>query len=327
MPSRLAAPKSISSAFIRTVEQSYGVIVHWVETVNHTVRLHTDRGQYELVSSAVSPEQLSFTLAALNHLQRQDFHQLLKVSIPKTGEYGISQDGQWFYLVQAGGGHEANFLHAGEREQAMKTLAAFHQCSKEFYFEYNEQLQFPEWRTAFLADLEKLSILLAERGQTRADTLIWEGAQKAVEGVLSSTYDRVQEQEAARLGFIHGETRAANFLIEDQSYLKLPATLTLRRDLRVYDIVCCLQGVMQQTKWDADIGSSLLRSYEMQASLSKEEKQLIAYWILFPWALMEESVQRSSAEAALSEERLEYRMARECALAGRRIQFANALLE
>lgn len=332
MPSKSAAPIPLSQSILPLLEETYQFRVTWVETQSRRRLFHTDKGIFELHKADSDPNEIKYSFDVTHYLDGKGFNQLLPIQLPNTTKIGIWLQDQFYVLTKSAKGHKANLLHAEEREKSLKCLARFHCLSEGFHRETGTTSpNFPDWKEVISHKMREFAVYrLHAPAFNKEDLEIWKIAKKAYQVLTGSLYESAVVLEKNRSGVCHGNLLPDDLVIDGESYLKLPESLVLRPNFRIYDLVCCLRHVMRQTAWDHAVGTHLLRDYEACCPLTDVERQLLHHWLLFPWDYIEAAKQTLTAARKKDtgeSERIHYRFTQERAHAQNRQNFARRLLE
>lgn len=278
---------------VLAVARGYGLeVTNYLATPTGYLLEATD-GKYWLKPFAGSEKELSYVVAASEHIRRRGFPYLCRCLRLQDGAPGIRFRRVLFQLVEAPPGPSPELKSHEELRAAGARLAWLHLAARAFDAPPDLLDVRSEWGSCErvfkerLLDLYDFQETAVDRPrQTRFDALYLEhfndfvdAAREAVDIVAELPLSRMIAAARSERQLCHGEFTPAALAVDQQGELVVADLEMVRFDLRALDIAEFIQATAE---CDAERAEAVLAGYHAAFPLTQEDFLLVEAYLRFP---------------------------------------------
>lgn len=278
---------------VLAVARGYGLeVTNYLATPGGYLLEATD-GKYWLKPFAGSEKELSYVVAASEHLRRRGFPYLCRCLRLQDGAPGIRFRRVLFYLVEAPPGPSPELKSHEELRAAGARLAWLHLAARAFEPPPALLAVRSEWGSCErvfkerLLDLYDFQETAVDRPrQTRFDALYLEhfndfvdAAREAVDIVAELPLARMIAAARAERQLCHGDFTPAALAVDQQGELVVADLEMVRFDLRALDVAELIRATAE---CDVERAEALLTGYHAAFPLTLEDILLVEAYLRFP---------------------------------------------
>lgn len=259
--------------------------------VRQAWRVETPGGPRFLKCTVLTPSELTFVAAALNHLRRRGWPAPC-LELDRQGRPWVERRGHAFLLTDWVDGREACFPDRGHLTLAVEAVARLHRAGEGFRpplagYPRVEWGRWPEkfGRRAALFQFFREAALASGKRFDRAYLALWPEHVNQARGALRilecSAYPRLTAAGRRRPVICHHDLSERNFLVQD-GVVRLVDYDYCLHDLPVHDVANLLQHQARAENWEAEPARLALAIYDGIRPLSGEERQLLLALLTWP---------------------------------------------
>ena len=278
---------------VLAVARGYGLeVTNYLATPGGYLLEATD-GKYWLKPFAGSEKELSYVVAASEHLRRRGFPYLCRCLRLQDGAPGIRFRRVLFHLVEAPPGPSPELRSHEELRAAGARLAWLHLAARAFEPPPALLAVRSEWGSCErvfkerLLDLYDFQETAVDRPrQTRFDALYLEhfndfvdAAREAVDIVAELPLARMIAASRAERQLCHGDFTPAALAVDQQGELVVADLEMVRFDLRALDVAELIRATAE---CDSERAEAVLTGYHAAFPLSMDDFLLVEAYLRFP---------------------------------------------
>ncbi|TCP54786.1 CotS family spore coat protein [Tumebacillus sp. BK434] len=277
--------------FAPDVLDLYDLEVIEAAPVRKVVRFSTPYGRYALKKFNLTPAELHFSLAAMEHVKANGFA-VPGVVKTRQGDLYAERNGACYFVMEWLNGRESKYDHVLDLALAARGLARFHLAAQGFEPpDCAGKEQWGTWTGHFLERIGELRdwTVLAEQGGSVFDRMFAEQAayciqeaSRSVELLLSSRYEEITKLERGLKGFCHHDYAHHNVLITGDKNISLIDFDYALCDIRAHDLASLILRNMKSVKWDSRTAYFIVKSYFEEAKPHEGEERLLHAMMRFP---------------------------------------------
>lgn len=269
----------------------------------------TDQGLYLVKSADDSEREMLFAHRVKEHLQEKGFED--------TDRYCLTQEGQPWTLANREvltvrrwiRGEEMDLAKAEDCRSLAKALAGMHCCCTGLELPEEPAVipHYNDWPGRMERQMRRIRSLgknIRRRGRMEEFDLLFlkalrtyeEDGQEAIAGLAGGCMDQVSERARQQRAFCHAQFSNHSVLFAKNKCL-IHDFEGAQLAPPIMDLARLLEKALRKNKWNASCAKALLASYESERELSKEEKEVLYYYLLYPqraWELAGEGYDRRS---------------------------------
>ncbi len=248
----------------------------------------TDQGKKVLAPFRGSAERAKFVREILCSMQEKGYL-VEQVSLTKDGQCVVTDEsGIRFWLKDLVEGSECQTGREKDLAAGAEALAKFHRCVSSCVTEIPDFMKNTKNEPAVLYYRHYRELVLVKnfvqsrKTRNEFERSFWEQyphyiaqAKEAVQMLEE------QKMQGRNCGFCHGDCNQHNILCTADG-VRLVNYENLFYGDQVVDLANYLRKMLEKNSWNTELGKQMLKAYEIQRKLRKEEKQQLCQLLLFP---------------------------------------------
>lgn len=305
------------------IETNYDINITDIVKVKNTYKINSHEGEYGVKIIKYDFPHFYFIISAINHLQKRDFKTIPKILKTKSNKDYVKIDENYAYVTPWVSSRVSNFNNPLELAEISKKIAELHQCSKGFNLNYNmkPRIGWFSWIKVFntrcneILDFKKRIYQKAYKSEFDIIYLKYIEDEinrgiKAVEGLKSNNYMEIMNEEVKGRGFCHHDLAHHNILVDEKGDINIIDFDYCILDSHLHDLASLLIRAMKDGKWSKEKCDLILDNYSSIYSVTKEDLNLIKYFIMFPQSFWQIGLQYYWEQQPWSEENFVGRISR-----------------
>lgn len=279
----------------RELTSQYDLNIKKYQYVRSNYYLDTNKGKFALRKVDLTKEQLGFSYEVDTHLSRCNFDNVSSIyATKKKMPYSILGDG--FYVMQTYKPcEETDFRDYNDLKGIIVTLADFHKSA----VNVSSKIRDPEKikirniyeyymkRQAENHKLKKNIVSLKQKSNFELMFLEDCEAYKTLEEIALSSID---DSLACRLIQNVMDTKSIGHRdftyhtigrTEEEKYI-ISQIDVCNYDIQILDLAQILSKIMQKNEWDKELLFNLIKEYDNERTLSKDEMRLLKFMMIYP---------------------------------------------
>ncbi|MHB1167452.1 MAG: CotS family spore coat protein [Carboxydocellales bacterium] len=262
-----------------------------------TWKVTTDRGDRFLKHSKCTKEELEFVRKVLEHTANHGFRRVARFLVTKFGDHFILDKGNLFYLTDWIEGKECTLSRLPHLEEAVLTLAEFHQAARGFAGGEPVRQEWGSWIEVLAqkADrIQELAKVLEERKSvSQLEKLIsvrasgiYAWASQALSLLEQGDFPELVERERKSGTICHRSYSASNIILSKRVGGAYIVDLDhCVHDVQVWDLARLMGRALPKYQWDITIAHQLVDWYSGVRKLDDLEQKALVVYLAFPHLL------------------------------------------
>ncbi|HEY3389330.1 MAG TPA: CotS family spore coat protein, partial [Prolixibacteraceae bacterium] len=254
-----------------------------------------NKGTFCLKKLRFSVEETNFIFDAMQHLKNNGFENVLSVVKQKDGDKFLDYKGEKYFLTEWIDGRECDYQNPMDLKDAVETMANLHLASKGFepkiYVERRDC--FGKWPENFQRRTGEMSALKQnvqeKESKNEIDHLYLQyvddciaDANEALSLLRNTNYQQVVDNARSEKRFIHHDFAHHNILHTFDGKTYIVDFDFCIMDIRIHDLGSILLRNMKKFNWDIEKAFYIIECYENISPLSRDERQILIPFLLFP---------------------------------------------
>lgn len=266
-----------------------------IEKIKNVYMILDERRKYCLKVIKYEKPHFTFILAAIQHLQSNDFKAVLPIIETLDGKNYIELDNKYAYLTPWIEARESNYDNPLDIERAAKVLAELHIKSKGFEIKNYMKPRigwfkwFDNYRTRKNEILDFKKRIEEKEEKTEFDRIYMEHMEdellrcdQAIQHLGETDYYIKMTKEIRSRGFCHHDFAHHNVLIgADNKVTIIDFDYTIL-DTHLHDLASLLIRTMKNGKWDIESARYILDAYDSVYAVEGEDIPIMAAFMEFP---------------------------------------------
>ena len=286
----------MDTAFVKKiVAERYGIMATTIEKIKNVYLIWDERRKSCLKVIKYEKPHFAFILAAIEHLQNNDFRAVPPIIETLDGQKYIELDSKYAYLTPWVEARESNYDNPLDIERAAKVLAELHIKSKGFEIKSYMKPRigwfkwFDNYRTRKNEILDFKKRIEAKEEKTEFDRIYMEHMEdellrcdQALQHLGETDYYLKMTKEIRGRGFCHHDFAHHNVLIgEDNKVIIIDFDYAIL-DTHLHDLASLLIRRMKNGKWDIENARYILDAYDSVYKVEAEDIPIMAAFMEFP---------------------------------------------
>ena len=277
------------------IEQIYGFKIISEEKVRKVSKLNTDQGTKCFKRAHARRSYFQFVYSAVNHLIAKGFTAPIAYDRTLAGDI-CTEDGEYiYYALPWIESRQCKFKRQEELANAIRLSAELHKASAGFMppEASKPRVHYGEWPERFKERLDNIQtfrqIIKAKQGRDEFDIIYYpfidffiNQGNEAIELIKSSSYYNISEKAKEKGEFCHHDMAEHNFLITPSGEMKIIDFDYCIMDTKLHDVASLVIRNMKHGIWDINKADFILNEYSKHYPISREEIEVIKYFIIFP---------------------------------------------
>jgi len=278
------------------VLEQYDVNIRSTRKIRGAVLYDTDQGFYLMKEVQVPEERIQALGELYEHLEKYSWCSVDKIIVNKAGAYvSETENGTKYILKKWYQGRECDVKKTGELLDAVTTLAKLHLVMrKKLEGHVSQQETIEEQYSKHNRELKKVRSYVRKSVPKSEfeieflkcfDEMYW-WAQKAVQMLKASDYEKLYRESREKNCLTHGEYNYHNLLVNSLEGKNTIAAVTnfekFKQDIQVEDFYYLFRKVMEKYGWKERLGDSMLNAYSAVKPLTDQELEYIKIRLVYP---------------------------------------------
>lgn len=272
-----------------------GLKIKQIVPERNCFRIESDKGFYCLKKMDFTEHEMELMQDVTAHLRKNGFVHTFEIASLANGEILQSYGGNQYYLTKWMDGRESSYLNMLDIKAAAEALARFHIAALGFQVGYSlpHRRLFGKWKQGFMQELKEI--------QTAREHLIAEGkinknagmaikylesceesARHALKLIDKSSYDKLNERDELKKGFIHHDYGLHNILHTFDNQTFIGGLESCAFDIRMHDLGHFIFRLMRRRGWNMDEVLTIIGYYDEIYRLEKEDYEALTVYFNFP---------------------------------------------
>ena len=277
------------------IEKAYGFRIISEEKVRKISKLNTDQGAKCFKRAHASRSYFQFVFAAVDYLIQKGFTAPIGYDRTLGDDICIEYGEYIYYALPWIESRQCKFKRQEELFNAIGLSAELHKASAGFVSpeDSKPRIHYGKWPERFLQRLDDIKIfkeiIEAKEGKDDFDKIYYpfidffiNQGNESIELIKSSSYYDISEKAREKGEFCHHDMAEHNFLITPSGEMKIIDFDYCIMDTRLHDIASLIIRNMKHGIWDIGKADFILSEYSKNYSISREEIEVIKYFIIFP---------------------------------------------
>ncbi len=266
----------------------------------------TDRGTRFLKLSKCNKAELDFTRQLLEHITNRGFRRVARFIVTKYGDNFVHDKDNLYYMTDWIEGKECNFSKLPNLEEAVFTLAEFHQASEQFQYRNNASTtlrneplrqEWGIWQKIFEERARGIQEAARYQNSSRGNhqlvqllaakaSGIYAWAVQATRLLEQAEFAQLVERDCLKQTISHRSYTGSNIIIS--KYGRGSYVVDMDHcvyDIQIHDLARLLGRVLPRYQWDITIAKQVLDWYGQIRPLDELERKAIIAYLAFPHRL------------------------------------------
>ena len=277
------------------IEENYDLEVKSITTIKNTYKISSDE-EYCFKIVKYNFPHFYFILSAMDHLKNKGFSNILEIIKNKKGSLYVELlDGSYAYLTKWIEARQADYNDMNELEKVSETLSKLHVYSRDFTITplMKPRIYWLSWINTFKTRRDEIldfaHRISQKANKSEVDIIFLNNvdeeikrANKSIEGLINSEYVSIMEEHLMKREFCHHDFANHNILIGKDSKINIIDFDYCILDSHLHDLSSLLLRSMKYNRWDIKKANKVFEGYSKNIEISKEEKQVMKFFMLFP---------------------------------------------
>ena len=283
-------------SIVEVLNRSYNIKFTKVEKIKNVYKAYSTCGiNYCLKVSGTNIKKLNFIIGAISHIQNRNHDIIPEIIKTKDENKYIKLNELYAYLSLWIDSRHSNFEDREELSRVSKKIAQLHNLSNGFKVSEDMEIRIGWFSWPSVFDTRKHEILDFQNRITQKacldnfDKLYLDNvrteiktAQKSIEGLEKSQYQKIMRKEIMKMGFCHHDLANHNVLIDRKNNINIIDFDYCILDSHLHDLGSLLIRAMRNGKWNYEISQNIINSYCNEIPINREELEIIREFIRFP---------------------------------------------
>ncbi|MDY6013253.1 CotS family spore coat protein [Clostridium sp.] len=277
------------------IEKNYDLEVKSSTKIKNTYKISADE-EYCFKVVKYNFPHFYFILSAIVHLKNRGFSNVLDIIKDKKGNLYIElPDGSYAYLTKWIEARQADYNDINELKIVSENLSKLHLYSRDFTITplMKPRIYWLSWINTFKTRRDEI-LDFAHRISQKAkknefDNIFLKNlneeikrANRSIDGLINSDYVSIMEDHLMKREFCHHDFANHNILIGKNNKINIIDFDYCILDSHLHDLCSLLIRSMKYNRWDIKKANIIFEGYSKNIEISKKEKQVIKFFMLFP---------------------------------------------
>lgn len=272
-----------------------GLKVKQIVPERNCFRIEAHQGFFCLKKMDLLVDDIYIMQEMAEYLKKKDFESIFEIILQSNKEILVPYGGSHYYLTKWMDGRESDYLNLFDIKSAVEALAQFHLASEGFQSKYDikHRRLYGRWREGFVQKLieietakNQVTTVDGKNEQTQIITGYLESCEKSAKHALQllehSSYDRLNQRDENKQGFIHHDFGFHNILHTFDNETYIGGLESYAFDIKVHDLGHFIYRLMRRRGWDIESALDIISYYNEVNRLEKEDYQVLAAYFAFP---------------------------------------------
>lgn len=270
-------------------------------------KVTTDRGDRFLKLARCTREELDFVRQVLEHTVNHGYRRVARFLITKFGDPFIHDGPNFYYLTDWIEGKQCSLSKLPHLEEAVFTLAEFHQAAQDFTYrkpntdgqrEKQVRQEWGTWQKAFEEKAGRIQIVargfeqknsvgnqLGQLISSRASN-IYAWAIQALSILEQANFPKLVERDRKNRTICHRGYTGSNIILSKKGTGAFVVDFEhCVHDILVHDLARLMGRALPKYQWDVTIAKQIVDWYNSVRSLDELELKAIVAYLAFPHRL------------------------------------------